>query len=132
MLVLAVTKIAGHPIAFFVLFPVIFLFWGEIYSLFSATCGDIFGPKNASVNYGMLYTSKGVAAYAAGYGAAVLAAHFAGSFAAGFYIAAVLCGLASLLSLFVLRPLLRSRIAREVAGAAPSSVNQEAKELAHV
>ncbi|HXX16425.1 MAG TPA: oxalate/formate MFS antiporter [Candidatus Eremiobacteraceae bacterium] len=113
ILVLTVTKIAGHPLAFFILFPLIFLFWGEIYSLFSATCGDAFGPKNASVNYGLLYTSKGVAAYFAGYGSAVLAAHFAGSFAAGFYISAILCGLASLLALFLLRPLLRQRISKE-------------------
>lgn len=113
ILVLAVTKIAGNPIAFFVLFPLIFLFWGEIYSLFSATTGDVFGPKNASVNYGMLYTSKGVASVFAGFGAASLAAYFGGSFSGAFRIAAVLCGIASILALVVLRPLLRGRIAKE-------------------
>lgn len=113
ILVLSVTKIAGNPIAFFVLFPLIFLFWGEIYSLFSATTGDVFGPKNASVNYGMLYTSKGVASIFAGFGAASLAAYLGGSFSGPFRIAAVLCGIASILALVVLRPLIRSRIAKE-------------------
>jgi len=113
LLVVSVTRIAGHPLGFAILFPLIFLFWGEIYSLFSAITGDVFGPKNASVNYGMLYTSKGLAASFAGWGAAVLAAHFGGSFAGGFYIAAILCGVASLCAVLILRPLLRSRIAKE-------------------
>lgn len=133
ILVLAVTRISGHPIAFFVLFPMIFLFWGEIYSLFSATSGDVFGPKNASVNYGFLYTSKGLASFLASFGAAALAAHFAGSFSASFYISAVLCGLSSLLALFVLRPLLRSRIAKERSepAQAEAQATEEKKQLAH-
>jgi OFA family oxalate/formate antiporter-like MFS transporter len=96
-----------------VLFSFIFLFWGEIYSLFSATTGDVFGPRNASANYGMVYTAKGLASVFAGFGAATLAAYFGGSFAVAFYISAVLCGIAALFSLFVLRPLLRGRIAEE-------------------
>jgi OFA family oxalate/formate antiporter-like MFS transporter len=113
ILIFAVTKIAGAPIAFLVLFSFIFLFWGEIYSLFSATVGDVFGPANASADYGMLYTSKGLASVFAGFGAAALAAYFGGSFSVPFYISAVLCGVASILALFVLRPLIRHRIAGE-------------------
>jgi OFA family oxalate/formate antiporter-like MFS transporter len=113
VLVFLVTKIAGSPIAFLVLFPFIFLFWGEIYSLFSATTGDVFGPKNASANYGMLYTSKGLASVFAGFGAAALAAYLGGSFAVAFYISAILCGIASIFALLVLRPLVRGRIAKE-------------------
>ena len=113
VLVFLVTRIAGAPMAFVALFSFIFLFWGEIYSLFSATVGDIFGPKNASANYGMLYTSKGLASIFAGFGAAALAAYFGGSFSVPFYISAVLCGIASICSLFLLRPLLRTRIAEE-------------------
>ena len=113
VLVFLVTRIAGAPMAFVALFSFIFLFWGEIYSLFSATVGDIFGPKNASANYGMLYTAKGLASIFAGFGAAALAAYFGGSFSVPFYISAVLCGIASICSLFLLRPLLRTRIAEE-------------------
>ncbi|MFZ0286178.1 MAG: oxalate/formate MFS antiporter [Terriglobales bacterium] len=115
LLVLLVTRIAGSPIAFVMLFAFIFLFWGEIFSLFSATTGDAFGPRNASANYGMVYTSKGLASVFAGFGAAALAAYFGGSFAVAFYISAVLCAIAAIFSLFVLRPLLRGRIAKEEA-----------------
>jgi OFA family oxalate/formate antiporter-like MFS transporter len=113
VLVYLVTRIAGTPIAFVVLFSFIFLFWGEIFSLFSATTGDVFGPTHASANYGMLYTAKGLASVFAGFGAAALAAYFGGSFAVAFYISAVLSGIAAILSLFVLRPLVRRRIAKE-------------------
>ncbi|MGP0096029.1 MAG: oxalate/formate MFS antiporter [Terriglobales bacterium] len=117
VLVFLVTKIAGTPIAFLVLFSFIFLFWGEIYSLFSATTGDVFGPMNASANYGMVYTAKGAASVFAGFGAASLAAYFGGSFSVPFYISAVLCGIAAVFSLFVLRPLIRDRIAKEAPAA---------------
>ncbi len=113
VLVFLVTRIAGTPVGFLALFSFIFLFWGEIYSLFSATTGDVFGPKNASANYGMVYTAKGLASIFAGFGAAALAAYFGGSFAVAFYISAALCGIAAILSLSALKPLIRSRIARE-------------------
>lgn len=113
LLVFLVTQIAGKPIAFLTLFSFVFLFWGELYSLFSATTGDVFGAKHASANYGMVYTAKGLASVFAGYGAAALAAYFGGSFAVPFYIAAVLCAAAAIFSLFVLKPLVRSRIAKE-------------------
>jgi OFA family oxalate/formate antiporter-like MFS transporter len=114
VLVFSVTKIAGRPIAFVVLFSFVFLFWGEVFSLFSAATGDLFGPKNASANYGLVYTSKGLASVFAGFGAAALAAYFGGSYRVPAYIAAVMCAIAAILSLFALRPLVRSRIAHEV------------------
>ncbi len=114
ILVYLVTKIAGKPIAFVVLFSMIFLFWGEVYSLFSAATGDVFGAKNATGNYGMMYTAKGLASILAGFGAAALAAYFAGSFSVSFYASSVLCAIASLFALFVLKPMVRARIAKEV------------------
>jgi hypothetical protein len=38
-----------------------FFGWGEIFSLFPALCGDFFGRKHATANYGFLYTAKGTA-----------------------------------------------------------------------
>lgn len=125
ILIFFVTKVAGAPMAFVALFSFIFLFWGEIYSLFSATTGDIFGPKNASANYGMVYTSKGLASVYAGYGAAALAAAFGGSFAVPFYISAVMCGIAAVFSILILKPLIRSRIAHEQPQAAAAPVHKE-------
>lgn len=52
----------GHdPVAFVLLTGLVFFAWGEIYSLFPATCGDTFGSKFATANAGLLYTAKGTA-----------------------------------------------------------------------
>ena len=113
VLIFLMTQIMGSPIAFMILMPFVFLAWGEIYALFSAITGDVFGPKNASGNYGILYTAKGLASIMAGWGAAAVAAAYAGSFSVPYYIAAVFDLTAAALALFVLRPIIRKRIAGE-------------------
>ena len=113
VLIFMMTQIMGNPIAFMILMPFVFLAWGEIYALFSAITGDVFGPKNASANYGILYTAKGLASIMAGWGAAAVAAAYAGSFSVPYYISAVFDIVAALLALFVLRPIIRKRIAGE-------------------
>ena len=114
VLIFMMTQIMGSPIAFMILMPFVFLAWGEIYALFSAITGDVFGPKNASGNYGILYTAKGAASIMAGWGAAAVAAAYAGSFTVPYYIAGVFDLTAAALALFVLRPIIRKRIAGEV------------------
>jgi OFA family oxalate/formate antiporter-like MFS transporter len=53
----------GHnPYAFMTFAALIFLCWGEIFSIFPALCADTFGIKNAAANAGTLYTAKGTAA----------------------------------------------------------------------
>jgi OFA family oxalate/formate antiporter-like MFS transporter len=42
----------------------IFLFWGEIFSIFPAIFGDTFGAKHAAANNGLLYTAKGTSSLA--------------------------------------------------------------------
>ncbi len=113
VLIFLMTQIAGNPIAFMILMPFVFLAWGEIYALFSAITGDVFGPKNASGNYGIMYTAKGLASIMAGWGAAAVAAMYAGSFSVPYYIAAVFDLVAAALALWVLRPIVRKRIAGE-------------------
>lgn len=52
----------GHdPYAFLIFAPLIFLCWGEIFSIFPAICADTFGSKYAASNAGTLYTAKGTA-----------------------------------------------------------------------
>lgn len=58
--------LAHHPVAFVLLSGVVFLGWGEIFSLFPATLTDIFGPRDAARNYGMLYLAQGVGAILGG------------------------------------------------------------------
>ena len=114
VLILLMTQIMGMPIAFMILMPFVFLAWGEIYALFSAITGDVFGPKNASGNYGILYTAKGLASIMAGWGAATVAAMYAGSFSVPYYIAGAFDLLAAAMALFILRPIIRKRIAGEI------------------
>ena len=113
VLIFLMTQIMGMPIAFMILMPFVFLAWGEIYALFSAITGDVFGPKNVSGNYGILYTAKGMASIMAGWGAAAVAAVYAGSFSVPYYIAAAFDLVAAVMALFVLRPIIRKRIAGE-------------------
>ena len=54
-------KTASNPLMFVIFSAFTFFGWGEIFSLFPALCGDFFGRKHATANYGFLYTAKGTA-----------------------------------------------------------------------
>jgi MFS transporter, OFA family, oxalate/formate antiporter len=60
--ILLLLRFADNPVAFVVLSGCVFFAWGEIYSLFPATCADVYGKKYCTTIYGMLYTAKGTAA----------------------------------------------------------------------
>ncbi len=60
--ILALGWFGHYPWAFVILSGVVFLAWGEVYSLFSATAGDTFGTKHIGKIYGVLYCAKGIAA----------------------------------------------------------------------
>jgi MFS transporter, OFA family, oxalate/formate antiporter len=60
--ILALVRFATDPVAFVVLSGLVFFAWGEIYSLFPATCADVYGKRHVTTIYGMLYTAKGTAA----------------------------------------------------------------------
>ena len=57
----ALISFAHRPLLFVLFSAFTFFGWGEIYSLFPALCGDFFGRKHATANYGFLYTAKGSA-----------------------------------------------------------------------
>jgi OFA family oxalate/formate antiporter-like MFS transporter len=59
--ILLLVTFAHNPFLFVVLSGLTFFGWGEVYSLFPATVGDLFGKKFATTNYGLLYTAKGTA-----------------------------------------------------------------------
>jgi OFA family oxalate/formate antiporter-like MFS transporter len=52
-------RYGADPTIFLLTTALLFLVFGEIYSLFPATCGDMFGA--ASTNAGLLHTAKGTA-----------------------------------------------------------------------
>jgi OFA family oxalate/formate antiporter-like MFS transporter len=72
----------------------VYFTWGQIYSLFPSTVGDYFGSRNATSNYAVLYTAKGVASIIGGWFGAVLAEQ-TGSWALAFYGSAVMALLAA-------------------------------------
>jgi OFA family oxalate/formate antiporter-like MFS transporter len=59
---LGLMKFGHNPYAFMTFAALVFLCWGEIFSIFPALCADTFGVKNAAANAGTLYTAKGTAA----------------------------------------------------------------------
>ncbi len=110
--IFALIAFATSPVAFVVLSGMVFFAWGEIYSLFPATCGDTFGRRFAATNYGMLYTAKGTAALLVPLGSVLRAA--TGNWLAVLYVAAVVNLLAAGLALFVLKPMRRRFIRRSI------------------
>ena len=99
----ALLLFAANPFWFVILSGLVFFAWGEIFSLFPATCTDLYGKKFATANYGMLYTAKGTAALLVPL-ANVLKSS-SGSWHAVFYVAAILNIVAAITALVVLRPL---------------------------
>src|SRR6201997_1345900 len=94
---------AHDPLMFVILSGLVFFAWGEIYSLFPATCTDIYGKKFATTNYGLLYTAKGTASLLVPLANVLTSA--TGSWTAVFIVAAVLHIVAAGLALFVLKPI---------------------------
>ena len=101
---------AGNPVLFVILSGLVFFAWGEIYSLFPATCTDIYGRTFATTNYGMLYTAKGTAALLVPLANVLTSA--TGSWHAVFYVAAILNIIAAVMALAVLKPMRVRAIAK--------------------
>jgi MFS transporter, OFA family, oxalate/formate antiporter len=107
----ALLQYATDPFMFVILSGLVFFAWGEIYSLFPATCTDMYGKKFATTNYGMLYTAKGTAALLVPLGN-VLYDHTGKSWTAVFIVAAILNIVAAVMALVVLRPLRLRHLAK--------------------
>ena len=99
----ALLHFANDPLLFVILSGVVFFAWGEIYSLFPATCTDIYGRTFATTNYGMLYTAKGTASLLVPLGNVLTS--WTGSWTAVFVIAAILNIIAAVMAPLVLRPM---------------------------
>jgi len=101
----------GHdPMMFLILSGMVFLAWGEVYSLFSATSADTFGTKHAGKIYGVLYCAKGVAALLVPLGNLLMEA--TGTWATVLYVTATMDLTAAACALLVLKPMLARHHAR--------------------
>jgi len=103
----ALGTIGTSPWAFIATAGLVYFTWGEIYSLFPATCTDVYGPKYAATNAGLLYTAKGVAALLVP--AASRLQSSTGSWHTVFVIAAVTNVLVGAAALFVVKPMRAAR-----------------------
>jgi len=95
LLVLGVGQISGGWFAFTLV--LVYLTWGEIYSLFPATSADYFGTRHATSNYAVIYTAKGVASIIGAWAGALLYEQF-GSWSVGFYGSALMALVAAVLA----------------------------------
>ena len=72
----------------------VYFTWGQVYSLFPSTSADYFGTRNATSNYAVLYTAKGVASIIGGWFGALLYEQ-SGSWVTGFYGSALMALIAA-------------------------------------
>ena len=107
--IFALIKFAHNPKLFVIFSAFTFFGWGEIYSLFPALCGDFFGRKYATTNYGFLYTAKGTASMFVPIGSA-LAAGKAFDFRADALL--LLGGVMVLFSVFLAPTVMRLQLSR--------------------
>jgi MFS transporter, OFA family, oxalate/formate antiporter len=91
------------PWGFILFAALIFLTWGEIFSLFPATCTDSFGTKFATVNLSLLYTAKGTSAFLVPVSNVIKAA--SGTWHMVFVLTAIMNFVVVGLALFVLKPM---------------------------
>jgi OFA family oxalate/formate antiporter-like MFS transporter len=107
-------RFAQNPLMFVIFSAFTFFGWGEIYSLFPALCGDFFGRKHATQNYGFLYTAKGTASVFVPVGSA-LAAGKAFDFRADVLL--LLGGVLMLFAVFLAPTALRIQLGRNTKAA---------------
>ncbi|BCQ26740.1 oxalate/formate MFS antiporter [Caballeronia sp. NK8] len=101
---LGLMQFGQNPYMFMVFAALTFLCWGEIFSIFPATCADTFGSKYAAANAGTLYTAKGTASMMVPI-ASVLAS--LGSWNTVFIATAITSIAAGICAKFVLAPMRR-------------------------
>ena len=115
--------VGNTPVMFIVTDALVFLFWGDIFSLFAATVGDAFGRKYVTVNYGLMYTAKGAAALLIPLGNVLTRS--TGSWHAVYIIGCLMALAAALLAFFVLKPEIKKRL-RPVSELAAAAANRPA------
>jgi OFA family oxalate/formate antiporter-like MFS transporter len=92
-----------QPWAFVALLSLIFLTWGNIFSLFPSICTDTFGPKFATANLSLLYTAKGTSAFLVPLANVLKSA--SGSWHGVFIVTALMNCAVAAMALLVLKPL---------------------------
>jgi oxalate/formate antiporter len=113
-LAMTIWLLTRRDAAIFVLMSgVVFFGWGEIFSLFPSTLTDTYGSKQATSNYGLLYTAQGLGSILGGPIAALL--HQAtGSWIPVFELIIVMNFATAILAHFALKPMRRRWFQAEI------------------
>jgi len=106
--IFAFSRWGNDPVMFVLLASLVFFAWGEVASLFPATCTDYFGSGYATTNAGMLHTAKGMAAMLVPLSDPLVRA--TGNWQTVFAIAVGMNVAAAVLGIFVLRPMRAARL----------------------
>jgi OFA family oxalate/formate antiporter-like MFS transporter len=112
-----------NPVLFVLVTALYFGVYGEIFSLFPATCGDTFGSKFAAANNGMLYTAKGAGALLVPIAAGISKNH---GWQTVFAIAMAFNITAAVLALFVLKPMRARHFAKGINSAPAAAASASA------
>ena len=107
------------PAGFMVFAPMIFLCYGEIFSIFPAVIGDTFGSRFAGANNGLMYTAKGTASLLVPLASVLNAA--TGNWVAVLWAGALMSISAGLLAKFLVMPMRRRWLQREAPPASAAS-----------
>jgi OFA family oxalate/formate antiporter-like MFS transporter len=99
----ALGTIGNSPWVFIVTAGLVYFTWGEIYSLFPATCTDSYGAKYAATNAGLLYTAKGTASLLVPF--ANMLKSYTGTWQSVFVVAMAANLLVAACAFFVLKPM---------------------------
>ena len=99
----ALGTVGNTPFTFIITAGLVYFTWGEIYSLFPATCTDTYGSKYAATNAGLLYTAKGTASFLVPLANALKTA--TGSWHSVFVVATIANLLVAACALFVVKPM---------------------------
>ena len=100
---MGVLKYAGSFAPFVIVISVIAACFGGFFAIFPSITADLFGAKNLSMNYGILFTSYGVAAFIGPRLAARVKELNNGDYSIAFLAAAIMCSFAIILTLFARR-----------------------------
>jgi OFA family oxalate/formate antiporter-like MFS transporter len=107
---------SDNPVLFVLLSGVVFLGWGEIFSLFPSTLTDTFGTKNATTNYGFLYMAQGIGSIFGGPVAALLH-QYTDSWTPVFAVAISFDIITAFLAFFVLKRMRSNWVAKNAVAA---------------
>ncbi len=99
-LMMSTLKYAGSFVPFVTVISIIAACFGGFFAIFPSITADLFGAKNLSMNYGILFTSYGVAAFIGPRLAARVKEINSGDYSTAFLAASIMCAVAILLTVF--------------------------------